>query len=268
MTTEELKRLKSTELEILLDFDRYCKEHNLKYYLIGGALLGSSRYGGFIPWDDDIDVGMPREDYEQLKKIWRDDKLEGYFLQHEISDPKFARCIMKLRKDNTVISEKSTSGVKMHHGIYIDIFPIDYVSDNYPKRLERRAKAIRRLMTLRTIKSGYNGNYKKIKNLIRLGIFWLPASSIDRKIFKLCTLENSGTRDYAILYLHNYNWDRQIHKSEVFGEGTECLFENHKFCAPQNINAFLTTVFGEDYMSEPPKSKRKNPHSYTFVKFN
>lgn len=267
MTNEKLDQLKKIELQILRAFDQYCKEHHFQYYLIGGALLGSARYGGFIPWDDDIDVAMPREDYEKLKAVWQTDSIDGYFLQSGETDPNFARCIMKLRKNNTEIIEKITAGINMHHGIYIDIFPIDYVSDNSEKKLERRAQVIRRLMTLRTIKSGYRGNYQKTKRLIKWGIFWLPSKVIDKKIYRLCTLENNGDRQYAILYLHNYNWEKQIHRSEIFESGGECSFEGYCFSAPCNVEAFLSKVFGSDYMLEPPADKRKNPHNYISVRF-
>lgn len=267
MNKEELKELQQTELSILTAFDAYCKKHNLKYYLIGGALLGAARYKGFIPWDDDIDVAMPREDYEELKQLWQKDNIKGHFLQNEDSDPNFARCIMKVRKENTQIVEKNSAHIQMHQGIYIDIFPIDYVQSDNLKKINRRAKTIRRFMTLRAIKSGYKGNHHKIKNIIRCLIFWLPKKVIDKRIYRLCTLENSKDKKYAILYLHNYNWQKQMHKIEVFGEGSLCDFEGLKFNAPSDMNAFLTKVFGEKYMQEPPKEKQKNPHNYISVKF-
>ncbi len=267
MNTEELKTLQQTELNILIAFDEYSKKHNLKYYLIGGALLGAARYKGFIPWDDDIDVAMPREDYEKLKQLWQKDSIKGYFLQHEKSDPNFARCIMKLRKDGTQIVEKSSANVKMHQGIYIDIFPIDFIEDNNFKKINKRAKQIRRLMTLRTIKSGYVGRYQRTKNLIRMLLFAVPVSIIDKKLYSLCTKENSSQTKYAILYLHNYNWQKQLHKKEVFGEGAEIDFEGLKFNAPAETDVFLKNVFGENYMEEPPKEKQKTPHNYITVKF-
>ena len=267
VTIEELKHLKKVELDILLMFDQYCNKYSLQYYLIGGALLGAARYGGFIPWDDDIDVAMPREDYEKLKQIWRNDGKDGYFLQHEGSDPNFARCIMKLRKNDTEIIEKTTAGIHMHHGIYIDIFPIDYVSDNCEKKLARRAKSIRHLMTLCAIKSGYKGNYQGLKKIIRGCIFWWSKAAIEKRIYNLCVKENQGTRAYSILYLHNYSWEKQIHKSEVFGMGVKCMFEGGEFFAPTDTDAFLNKVFGIDYMQDPPEEKRRNPHKYLSVRF-
>lgn len=116
-----LKELQNIELQILIDFHQFCFENNLRYYLIGGALLGAARYQKFIPWDDDVDVAMPREDYERLKQIYFSDR---YFLQNTQSDPLFSRCIQKIRMNGTVIEEKSCVGVNIHQGIYIDISPL------------------------------------------------------------------------------------------------------------------------------------------------
>jgi len=266
MIADSLKKLQAVELEMLHIFDLYCKKHNLKYYLIGGALLGAVRYGGFIPWDDDIDVAMPREDYDKLKLIWKDSMVPGYYLQSFETDVNFARCIMKLRKNNTEIIEKTTVGIKMHHGIYIDIFPIDYVND-LSNKIARRAKKIRLLMSLRAIKSGYGGKYKSIKRLIRICIHGISEEKIENSIYNLCTKENSGNQQYAILYLHNYNWKKQTHKKTVFDKGNICTFEGSLFSAPANIDEFLSKVFGGDYLQEPPEDKKKNPHNYISVRF-
>lgn len=254
-----LRDLQLTELQILVDFDKVCKENNLRYYLIGGALLGAVRYGRFIPWDDDIDVAMPREDYERLKEVALP---KQYFLQNEETDPLFSRCIQKIRLHNTRIIEKNCQDVNIHQGIYIDVFPIDYVEDISLSKMARRARRICRLMSLRTIKGGYQSKrYRRIKNILRYG---LPISTayIDRTIYKLCTKENQHKRNYAILWLHNYSWDKQLHRYSVFEEGSTCEFEGYEFIAPAKKDEFLRRVFGDDYMQEPKKEKRRNPHNY------
>ncbi len=160
MKNYTLKELQEIELQILIDFHGFCAEHGLQYYLIGGALLGAAKYQKCIPWDDDMDVAMPREDYERLKQIFKSD---WYFLQNGQSDPVFSRCIQKIRLNHTIIAEKDCVGLDMHQGIYIDIFPIDYVSHDCPKTLKKRASAIRHLMSLRAIKGGYHsGRYGSV----------------------------------------------------------------------------------------------------------
>lgn len=263
-----LRQLQQTELTILLNFDEYCKKHNLKYYLVGGALLGATRYKGFIPWDDDIDVAMPREDYEKIKELWKKDVIKGCFLQNSETDPDFARCIQKIRKDGTEIIEKVSQNVKMHNGIYIDIFPIDFVTTDSEDIIGKVAIKIRRLMSLRAIRSGYGSGSKAIlKKIVRLMTFFISCKSIDKKIDSLCTKENRLNTQYAVLYLHNYDWKKQIHEEYVFGEGGYCEFEGYKFSSPNDTDAFLKKVFGDEYMKEPPEEKRTNPHNYISVKF-
>lgn len=267
MNEETLLRLKQIELETLKVFHEYCAKHSLQYYLIGGALLGAVRYGGFIPWDDDIDVGMLREDYERLKKICNRDPIDGYFLQYNETDPAFARGIIKLRLNNTKVVELSSKNVKMHNGIYIDIFPIDYVDRNKGIALYIRGWIIKKLLTLRAIKSGYdNERFSIIKNIIKT-IVPVGKIKIDQCIEVLSTLSNNKKRSYAILWVHNYHWKNQIHELHVFGRGSQCTFEGYTFIAPANKELFLTKVFGVDYLNEPPVQKRKTPHNYIMVDF-
>ena len=269
MLEEELKTLQRVALDILVEFDLFCKRNGLQYYLIGGALLGAARYGDFIPWDDDIDIAMPRKDYEQLQEIWKNESAGQYFLQSGKNDPKFSRCILKLRLNNTRIVEYSSQGIDMHEGIYIDIFPIDYVSIEPGKRLALRAFLIRKLMSARAIKNGYKtGKFVIAKRLIMCLMVVIGNDAIDNAIYRLCTYDNQKKCKYAILYLHNYPWERQIHPIEIFGEGCPCEFAGRQFVAPTDTNNFLTTVFGSDYMQEPPKEKQTPPHKYILIQFH
>lgn len=269
MNSDELRRLQLTELELLIDFDNYCKKHGLKYYLIGGALLGAERYNHFIPWDDDIDVAMPREDYELFQQIWKKDAMTKYFLQSSKTDPLFARGILKLRIKGTHIIEESCKNIKfLNDGIYIDIFPIDFVDENKGKKMEMKGKKIRFLATMKTIKSGYdNKRFRYIKKIISIFLKLVPTSYLDNKLEKICTEENSKKRKYAVLFLHNYGWKKQIHLASIFEEGSTCIFEGHIFCAPKNKEAFLLKVFGSDYLVESPKELQKQPHKYIEIKF-
>ena len=264
----EYELLQRIELEILCAFDAFCREHGLVYYLIGGALLGAVRYGGFIPWDDDVDVAMPREDYERLQQLWINEPRGTYFLQSGKNDPKFSRCILKLRKNNTRIVEEISRGIDMHEGIYIDIFPIDYLDSPPGRKVALRAGFIHRLMSMRAIKNGYtNGRYSTIKRCLMVLLKPISNRWMDRMIERLCTKENSGNRNYATLLLHNYSWDRQTHEACVLGRGGICNFEGREFMAPSDAQRFLTRVFGADFMMEPPKEKQKPPHRYLSVEF-
>lgn len=263
-----LKQLQQTELQILIFFDTYCKKHNLQYYVIGGALLGSVRYGGFVPWDDDIDVAMPRDDYEKLKLLWKESSSHEHFLQYAETDPNFARGIMKLRKNDTEIIERTSQNIEMNNGIYIDIFPIDFLPEFSFKKINKRANYIKRLVSLRAIRTGYlNDNYRMIKTMLKYLTFFLSNEAIDRKIDLLCQKENCSQKKYAILFLHNYCWTKQCHRIDVFGNGSACIFEGNEFVAPAKKEEFLIKTFGKDYMIEPSCNKRVSPHNYSSVKF-
>ena len=134
-TEELMQKAHCKILEILTIFDDLCKKLNLKYTLSSGTLLGAVRHKGFIPWDDDVDVAMPREDYEIFVKNANSMLPDGFFLQHYTTDKHYMHIFAKLKNSNTTWIESGIGPKKnMNHGIYIDIFPIDSLKD--PKKLK------------------------------------------------------------------------------------------------------------------------------------
>ena len=125
---ERLKKLHLILLELLEYVDSICKQNNLQYLLIGGTALGARRHRGFIPWDDDIDIGLPREDYEKLLGILKS-RNDGYSVQDETNEDNYFCPFAKLRKNGTIFCEKISQGLYKNNGIYIDIFPIDTMND-------------------------------------------------------------------------------------------------------------------------------------------
>ena len=126
MNKEEQEKLKQIELNLLVCFKEICEKHKLDYFLTGGTLLGAVRHKGFIPWDDDIDVGMPREDYETFLRVASSCLPDGIFLQTRKTDPEVPFNFAKLRDSRTTFIETSIKDLDINHGVYIDIFPIDY----------------------------------------------------------------------------------------------------------------------------------------------
>ena len=123
----DIKEIQNQQLMILKELDRICQKHNIKYHLMGGTLLGSIRHKGFIPWDDDIDVSMIRADYEMFLDVCGRELNSGYFLQTNKTDKNYIMQFAKLRKNHTLFIEKSMNDLDIHHGIYIDIFPLDNI---------------------------------------------------------------------------------------------------------------------------------------------
>ena len=130
--------LQQRELELLRLFVRLCEQLQLRYYLVCGTALGSVKYEGFIPWDDDVDVAMPREDYEVFLEKAPSLLPEGIFLQNYRTDPAFPQIFSKLRNSNTTYIEKSAAALPINHGIFMDIFPLD----GYPELPKERRRLV------------------------------------------------------------------------------------------------------------------------------
>ena len=131
LTPKLLRRLQLTELEILVEVDRVCRENNIKYCLGCGTLLGAIRHNGFIPWDDDVDVWMLRKDYERFCAVGVKALDDKYFFQNWFTDPYFNSAYGKIRKKGTRYVRVGQEKMKYKDGIYIDILPLDNLPDQY-----------------------------------------------------------------------------------------------------------------------------------------
>ena len=128
--------LQKAELAILKEFIRICDSLHLTYYLVCGTALGAAKYSGFIPWDDDIDVALPREDYEVFCAKAQEMLPSYLFLQNYKTDPRYPLFFSKIRDSRTTYIEKSFAHLPIHHGVYIDVFPLD----GYPDDCEQQKK--------------------------------------------------------------------------------------------------------------------------------
>ena len=127
-----LEKLHKVEIEILDEFVRICNKYNLEYYLIGGTMLGAVRHQGFIPWDDDIDVGIMRKDYDLFIKYAREELGDKYYLDCYETNKEYYLPFAKIRKNNTIFNEQVSAHLNNHKGIYIDIIPVSYTHLTLP----------------------------------------------------------------------------------------------------------------------------------------
>ena len=125
LSPDEKKALQLRELEILDFFADVCKRNGLRYFIIAGTLLGAVRHGGFIPWDDDIDVAMPRRDFNKFAKICKKELPDGYFFQSSKTEKEYPFFFAKLRRDGDTVNESILESHDIHKGCYIDVFPLD-----------------------------------------------------------------------------------------------------------------------------------------------
>lgn len=256
--------LQKKELELLKIFIDICNQLNLKYYLVCGSALGAVKYNGFIPWDDDIDVGMPRNDYEVFLEMAPAILSEKYFLQTHISDNNYPNIFAKLRDSTTTYIEKSVAHISMNHGVYIDIFPLD----GYPKSkedqlmLEKRKKTYKRLLTsVYDVPRSLKG--KLAVKLMRFLKIHKKTLYILKKYNKL--ISSYTIKDSSIICNHG-NWQGTLEYApkEQYGCGKWTEFEGIKVRVPEKFDDYLTQKYG-DWRSDPPTEEQVGHHYYTYM---
>ena len=259
---ETLKHLHDLELMILKDFIKICEENNLNYYMYAGSLLGTIRHKGFIPWDDDLDVIMFREDFEKFKKIFPTLNNPKYeLLSNEINEDYFF-FFAKIMLRHTKFGEKWNEKLNLHVGINIDIFVLDDVSNN---KFSRKIQILRSffynpLLVSSAFKLDNSPFYKKFIShtlYYTLKLFNLNTSKLMkislRSLKKYANINSKYVFDISAM-LNEYPL---IYKKSDFGKGKKVDFEDIKVNVPENYDEILTTLYG-DYMQLPPEEKRYN----------
>ncbi len=260
-TTYEVKELQQFALNTLHTFDEFCKNNKLKYFLSEGTLLGAARHQGFVPWDDDIDVVMPREDYDRFIKISSNGYPKGYVLDSFETNPKHWTICAKL-----LISEKNRFELKRLDGIAlstspgIDVFPLDTVPDiETAISVGKKIKLYRVMLWLRT---GYSHDYSTIKwKALKILSYFYSVKGLHKRIQTLMKLYNGAENGLYVNYGSLYNVEREVFNKKLFSSKILLNFEDSKFPVPKGYREVLETIYG-DYNKLPPYSKRFPKHSY------
>lgn len=244
---------------ILKKFTEICKEHDLKYSIFYGTLIGAVRHGGFIPWDDDIDVVMPRKDYEKLLKLQYEDD------QYEIKNYRYTKDYFypfsKMIDKNTVVIEKSRAEKNM--GVFIDIFPIDYV-DNYNNGFDKDiAKALKNRIFMCHLAGSTDKKYaKSIANyIIKKAAHFIMDPFRLRLIEKFDKEFIKENGEYCINFVNNAEGESQLLKAEYWDNLIAMKFEDIEVMGFADYDAILTKKYG-DYMKLPPKDRQATHHSF------
>ena len=255
-----LKEAQKLMVKILKEVHRICEKHNIKYFLDAGTLIGAVRHKGFIPWDDDLDIGMLREDYNKFLAVAKDELPEYLFLQTFDNDQFYDiyQVPCKIRYNNTLFIQKTIAeNPKMHNGIYIDVLPYDSLpKKRWLYKLQRKISnnliksfvRIREMPEKLTLKNRITHSvYKIIVNILK--------DSGRQKIFNMLIKWNDKNSPY-MAYGVDTPWDEYVYRKEDFFELSQLEFEGEKFYAPNNPDAILTRLYG-DYMTLPKEEERQ-----------
>ena len=251
----KLDDLKKTELDILKKFIFVCDKLNINYYLYGGTLIGAVRHQGFIPWDDDIDVCMFREDYNKFIKEGQKYLDKKYFIQTYETDKGYLNNFAKIRNSNTTFIESSVKDIEMNHGIYIDIFPID--------KLYKYNVLKEKLIHYKLYKHYYLEKGRFIQKIfVRFAnLLYNRKTKIQlcKMLDNIYTKKNNFVTKKVINYSGAWGIKRESHLIEDFSKAIDLKFEDIYVKAPIGYKRILTDTYG-DYMKLPPEEKRVGHH--------
>lgn len=262
--SEVMERLKSCELEILKAFLEVCDRLSLKYYLVEGTLLGAVRHKGFIPWDDDIDVAMPRIDYERFLAEAPRILPEHYFVQSIHTEPEYHACYAKIRDSRTTFIETCVRDRHINHGVFIDVFPLDFCSENEVMRQILRINDL--VCTLRINQElalpPRQNRWPAMKEIA--GMILRVYSRLRYPRMRHAVLAKDrlfcSVRSSRLITNYGSAWGlKEIMPIEWYGEGVSLEFEGLNLRVPTEYHKWLSQVYG-DYMQLPPPEKRVAHH--------
>ena len=261
---KEITRIESKQIMIdLLDaFAKFCESHQLRYYLTYGTLLGAIRHHGFIPWDDDVDVMMPRPDYEKFINLTKNGLAPKMRVAAFAMTPGYIYPFAKVIREDTVLIEEKTN---FKTGIYIDIFPVD----GLPQSQEARNKHYHKMAILRRVHSlAFRLEHRWVNPFLKIILkilIQLTHLYGDQRVLKhIDNLAKSLDFDQSEtvgIIVWGYGGSEACLKTEMLPQ-IELPFETLILKAPANTQAWLKQVYG-DYMTPPPENERASPHINT-----
>lgn len=276
LSDEEKSMYKDILIKTLKAFDKFCKDNNLTYFACGGTLLGAVRHRGIIPWDDDIDVVMPINDFQKLQSLKNKCTSSGYEIK-DYNDEGYYLPYIKFIDRNTTIWEVKENEYVI--GVFIDVFPLfstngnlaaNYTKIEEYKRLFNRLSSGYKKYPLKTlIKAIMNLQLRNVYGWIKGLLYYKHFQIKMRQVFidyheKLASV-NSG--DYLINYFATYPVEKELFKKEWFEESTLLPFEDTQISVPSKYHEILNNMFG-DYMTPPPVEQRVSHHYLYFMDLN
>lgn len=253
---EKRKKIWAIEIDLLLQIDRVCKKYGLRYFLMWGSLLGAIRHEGFIPWDDDLDIALPRKDYEELLKHAHEFSNQ-YFLQTPETDSGFYYSHAKLRNSNTTALDYPFLFQGFNMGIFIDILPLDYFDETEGERIFEDNK---KLISEVNVAMRLTHPYLNARDKERVAAYHggNPLETLSKMNSNSLACKHSSK--VSFLGVSTYGLKRNLWNAADFEEIKECNFNGITTRIPCNYDHILTVAYG-DYMRMPSKEERGTWHS-------
>lgn len=264
---DEFRKMQLLQLDMILELDKVCREHNIKYTISCGTLLGAVRHKGYIPWDDDADITMLREDYENFKKVANEMNPDICFFQDHTTDSEYLWEYGKLRRTNTVFIRVGQEHIKCKTGVAIDIFPLDDVPLSVIGQILQDFDCfiLRKILWAKVAERNSQGIERIIYSLLAK----IPASYVHKRVEDYSKKSNNTTPNrvrvllfpsFGKLYLNtNPLSERYSMPKKWFLERAEYDFEGKKVFGIKDYDSFLKYMYN-DYMTLPAKAKRE-PHA-------
>lgn len=267
METEVLKKLQAVELDILKQIHSFCERNDIKYSLYAGTALGAVRHKGFIPWDDDVDIVMTRNEYYKFIKAWKQNPIAGFFMENTDTDKECSINHTKIRKNGTILLSAGEDIEQGHHGIWIDIFVFDKVKIGFWSENLIYYNGMKRILMTRGNRRSSVDNIRKkvIKKVLSL----VPENIRKNQLKKA----NHNIQRYNLLE-DNFRWSdtsalqyiKVQFPKELTNSYTKIQFEDNEFLIFEEYDTLLKVEYG-DYMKLPPLEEQICKHNPVQILF-
>lgn len=253
--------LQKKQFELLKCFTDICSKLDLQYYLVCGSALGAVKYGGFIPWDDDVDVALPRRDYEIFLEKAPDYLPKNFFLQNYRTDKQFPMVFTKLRNSDTTYVEKYYKDLDIHHGVFIDVFALD----GYPQSRKEQVSFDKRMKSfVRKSSCSLDVPRSKKAKLLCTALRFLGFHKCTQKTlykYEAMLKEYSEKYNDILCNFGNFRGTPEKTPKDIYGRGCKMTFEGLEVIVPKQYDKYLREKYG-DYRKDPPLNEQTGHHYY------